>query len=146
MIKLTWGWWSWCLQVHLSIVDWDEEIRAILVAPTSDPMLTSALKYVIFEKWNLFLTYLAKIILNVFLVNIMEKWNIFFEHIWSKYFKCFPFEHYFPTLLVQPGLWTLEFECFPFKFSILNIEHYSFTLLVQPGLWILELECFPFQF
>ena len=35
------------LQLHsyLSIVAWEEEISAILEAPTSEPMLTSALEY-----------------------------------------------------------------------------------------------------
>ena len=33
------------LHIYLSIVAWEEEMRAILVAPTSDPILTSALKH-----------------------------------------------------------------------------------------------------
>ena len=33
------------LHIYLSIVACEEEMRAILVAPTSDPILTSALKH-----------------------------------------------------------------------------------------------------
>ena len=33
------------LQIYLSIVACEEEMRAILVAPTSDPILTSALQH-----------------------------------------------------------------------------------------------------